>query len=113
MTKFDTQAFLDDLTTQLKTLATTEWSDCKSAAIQDGIAFLQQSRADIQNWTLKAATGDLTKDELQWLVKGKMDVAELHALTQAGLAAVRVQKFREAVVGIVVGSIFKAATTAI
>ena len=48
MTKFDTQACLDDLSAQLKTLATTEWSDYKSAAIQDGTAFLQQLRDDIQ-----------------------------------------------------------------
>jgi len=69
----------------------------QSAAIQDGTAFLQQSRTDIQNWTLQAAAGQLTQDELKWLVKGKMDVVELHALTQAGLTAVRAQKFRGAV----------------
>jgi hypothetical protein len=73
----------------------------------DADQFLQSLQSDLKDWTKQLANGDLSKDEFDFLVRGKADLAEMHALTQAGIAAVRVQQFRDALIDLVIDSAFK------
>jgi hypothetical protein len=73
----------------------------------DADQFLQSTQDDLKSWTKALANGDLSKDEFEFLLRGKADLAEMHALTQAGIAAVQVQKFRDALIDLVIDSAFK------
>ena len=73
----------------------------------DAGQFLQSLQSDLKDWTKALANGDLSKDEFDFLLRGKADLAAMHALTQAGIAAVQVQQFRDALIDLVINSAFK------
>lgn len=74
--------------------ATSHFDDFADAAIEDGEAFLGDSKDNLEEWTQLLVEGNITQDEFRSLVEGKKDLAEMEALKRAGLAAVRVDKFR-------------------
>ena len=71
--------------------------------------FLARSRDAFETWVGGLAKGELTSEEFTSLVKGQLDVAELHALKQAGLAQARVDEFKQGVLNIITTAV----TTAI
>ena len=44
----------------------------------------------------------MSKDELDFLIRGKKDLAKMNALTQAGLTAVRIDQIRLALIDLLV-----------
>lgn len=92
------QALRDDVTE----LAKAHFDDLADAAIEDGETFLNDSKEDFKEWSRLLAEGKLTQDEFRSLVEGKKDLAEMNALKRAGLAAVRIDKFRNDLVDRVV-----------
>jgi hypothetical protein len=73
----------------------------------DADQFLTATKEDLKTWTKQLADGDLTKDEFEFLVRGKEDLAAMHALTEAGIAAVQIQAFRDALIDLVIDTAFK------
>jgi hypothetical protein len=67
------------------------------------------TKEDLARWSQQVALKQLSPDDLEWLVKGKMDAAELRALKEKGLAKVRLEKFRNSLVDLIVGSVVKVA----
>lgn len=104
MSTFDD--FLAALRTGIVQLAQDTVIDFKDQAIQDGEDFLQQTKDDLQRWTNLLAQGQLTRDDFQFLVVSKRDLAEMHALTQAGLALVAIQTFRDGLINLVINTAF-------
>lgn len=98
----DTDELLDALRDEIMDLAKTHFDDLVDEAVEDAEAFLDDSKEDLKEWTTLLANGDLTQDEYRSLVEGKKDLAEMKALKRAGLAAVRVDRFRDALVDRVV-----------
>lgn len=52
------------------------------------------------------AQGELTHDDFEWLVLGRKDVIELHALKQSGLALVRLERFKNALFDLIIDTAF-------
>jgi hypothetical protein len=96
--------FLSALKEALGTLINDGWSDYKKAATSDSKAFLAKAKTDLERWTKLLAEGKLTEKDFAWLVKGKKDLAELEALTQAGIAAARLARFRKTLLDTVVST---------
>jgi hypothetical protein len=48
----------------------------------------------------------MSKREFQDLVKGEKDLAKLHALTEAGIATARLERFRSGLITLVIDSAF-------
>ena len=69
----------------IKGYTTQAWGDIKD--------FAQESKADLERWTLELRQGLLDADGYQSLVKGQLDVAKMRALKQAGLAQVQIDSF--------------------
>ena len=93
--------FLDILKDETEKVVRAEWQDCKEAALRDGGAFVEKTKADLERWTALLALGSLSREDFEWLLKGKKDLAELEALKQAGLAQVRLDRFRDSILGVV------------
>ena len=53
------------------------------------------------------ASEAMSKKDFEFLLKGKKDLAEMEALKQLGLSKIRINKIKDGVIGIVVGSAFK------
>lgn len=102
MANFD--EFLQRVTGGITDLARQMISDFKDQAIDDAKSFVEDTREDIQRWTMLLAKGDLRKDEFEFLTKSKKDLFKLHALTQAGATLITVQKFRDAVIDLVINT---------
>lgn len=104
MAKFDD--FIDAIEGGAKELAKKTLKGFKEEAVTDTKAFLEASKDDLQRWTKLLANSDLSQDDFEWLVMGRKDVAELHALKQSGLALVRIDRFKNALLNLVIDTAF-------
>jgi hypothetical protein len=104
MPKVDFDSFLKELKAGVKEIAKTEAADFVKEATSDGKDFLQTIKADLKKWTRQRVEGKLSKKDLEFLVQGKQDLAKMEALKQAGLAAVRVDRIRVAVIDLILSA---------
>jgi len=97
---------LDDFISEVKTgivdIAKTQAKDFVAEATSDGQAFLDALKADLQTWTKQMADGTLAPKDFAFLVRGKKDLATMNALTQAGLAAIRIDQIRSAMIDLII-----------
>lgn len=105
MATFD--EFLKTLETELVEFAEYSWKTYKTDAVKDGKDFLDKSKDDLRRWTNMLASGELTRDDFEWLVVGKKNLAELVALKQAGLAKVSLDRFVNGLIDTIVSTAFK------
>ena len=106
MTQFDD--FLATLKADFARFAATSWQAWEAAAVKDANAFLTRTKGDLARWTRLLAAGDLTGEDLRWLLAGKRDLVELKALQQRGLAKVALDKFVDGLLDLVVEAAVKA-----
>lgn len=104
MSNFDD--FIDTIEKGVEELAKKTLKGFKEEAVDDAKAFLEGSKDDFKRWTKLLAQGELLQDDFEWLVLGRKDVAELHALKQAGLALVRIDRFKNALLDLVIDTAF-------
>lgn len=108
MAKIDIGSIFKSIEDQSRALAEKLFKRYTSQALSDVKEFLQQSKDDLKRWIEELARGEIDKDELESLVHGQADVAEMRALKQAGLAAVQIDTFTNGVFDIVVSAAFAA-----
>jgi len=102
----DFDNFVDTIEEGVKELAKKTLKGFKDEALTDAKAFLEASKNDLQRWTKLMAQGELSQEDFEWLVMGRKDVAELHALKQSGLALVRLDRFKNALLDLVIDTAF-------
>jgi hypothetical protein len=96
------EEFRDAVTEGAAELAREYLQEGVEAAREDATAFLDEAHADLDRWTGQLAAGDLTENQFASLVRGQADLARLFALAQTGIGAARLQRFREALMDLVV-----------
>ena len=72
----------------------------------DAQAFLDKTEANLRKWTKMLAALELTKQDFEDLVQAQAALAEIHALTQAGVALTRLDQFRTGLINLVIDSAF-------
>ena len=77
-------------------------------AVVDVRDFLQRSTVNLERWAQELAHRSIDKAEFKSLVRGQLDVAEMRALKQAGLAQVKIEIFTNGLLDIVVSAAFAA-----
>ena len=102
----------DDLFQQLKDgitgLAKSTVKKYVNEAKDDGKSLLESMKDKLQRWTKLLINGDLTTSDFEWLVNSQKDLVQMTALKQAGLAAIRIDQFKNSVLNLVVDTIFSA-----
>lgn len=101
------QTFIENLKDDLKSSAPEFGVDLWDALIEDGLDFVHKTREDIEKWSHQFAQGELTKDEFEWLMLAKKDLAEMQALKQKGLALARIDHYKDAITYSVLRAVFK------
>lgn len=100
----DFDEFLKVLRGNMEDLARKSWKGYREAAVKDGESFLRKAKDDLKRWTMLLAEGKLTQEDFVWLVQGKKDLAVLEALKQEGLSLVQLDRFRNALLDVVVNT---------
>ena len=99
--------FIKELEAEVGEFAEYSWEAYKAAAIKDGKAFVEKSKADLERWTKMLSQEELTRDDFEWLMVGKKDLAELVALKEAGLTKVALDRYVNGLIDTVVSIAFK------
>src|SRR5690349_11376206 len=105
MAKIDT--IFKRIEAQAKVLAQKLFKRYTQQAVTDVKDFLEKSREDLQRWIGELAKGEIDKQEFESLVHAQTDLAEMHALKQAGLAAAQIDLFVNGFLDIVVSAAFE------
>lgn len=100
MADFDN--FLQEVAEGIKELVEATLKDFKKEALKDGQTFLNSTKADLERWTRLLARGELTRQDFEWLVQGKKDLAEMKLLKQRGLAQIKINKFTNSLIALVI-----------
>ena len=99
----------DQLYLSLKTgvvsVANTSMQDYLSQAKADGQTAITTMKADLQRWAQEVENGALTAEDLGFLLKGETALDEMMALKQAGLAKVEIDKFKDSLINMILGTL--------
>lgn len=98
----------DQLRTDLRELTIDVAEQFRDELIRDGIQFAGDIGEDLVRWGEQYASGELTEEDLQWLIAAKKDVAELKYLKLKGLKRVHIDRVKNALVSALAGSLVKA-----
>lgn len=98
----DFNKIFNDIKNALGPLAEKDIKEFANQAKQDAEAFLQQSRAKLALWVQQLADKDIDEDEFRVLVESQKVAAEMELLRAASAGTVRIERFRDSVVGLVV-----------
>ena len=74
----------------------------KNEAVQDSKAFLDKAADDLKRWLRQLAARQITREEFEFLIKGKRDLAEMLALKQKGEALAKIDAFIDRLISLVV-----------
>lgn len=86
-------------------LAKDTVEEYKDEAVEDGKAFLSKIKDDLARWITQLEKGEISEDDLKWLVEGKKDLAEMVLLKQKGLAMAKIGKFQKGLFNLVVTTV--------
>lgn len=101
----DFPGLLKTLEGGITNLAKQSLSDYLSQATSDGSTILSNLRDKIEEWSLALSTDQLDADEFKSLVLGEKDLMQMDALTEAGLALIRIDQFKNDVCNLIVDTV--------
>ncbi len=103
--KFDD--FINAVLEGAKQLAKENLNGFQDQAKKDAQAFTTKVEVDLRRWTKLLAEKKLTKQDFSDLVQAKKALAEIHALTQAGIALAKLERFRTGLINLVIDKAFE------
>ena len=96
--------FLKALKDNLVDTARDQLQEHAEAFVKDGEDFAEETKDDLEDWTKDLAAGNMSLVGCELAVRGKADLAKMEALKQAGLAAIRIDKLKAAILDTVVNT---------
>ena len=99
--------FVSTLKNDLLDFAKENLEEYKDELLKDGTLFIEKTKSDLERWTEGIASGALSPTDLEFLLKGKKDLAQMEALKQLGLSKIRITKITNGIIDVVVGSAVK------
>lgn len=105
MSSFE-QAF-GELKSGLTSLITTTLKKRSEAALEAGKDYLETLKDDLRTWSGQVAKGELSLEDVRWLVNSKKDLAEMILLKEKGLSLVAVDQFKNQLSQLLIGTVTK------
>ena len=96
----------DDIKNGIEELAGDTIAEYKDKAISDWNKFIEKLKDDVRRWIELIEENKLTKDEFEFLIRSKKDLGEMFLLKQKGLTQAKIDKFRNGMVKLIIGTIF-------
>lgn len=108
----DFTKLLDDLKTQLGTLAEQQLKEFGDQGKLDATAFLEQSRGQLEKWSQLLADKQIDEDEFRTLVESLKTSAEMESLRKASAGQQRIDNFRDSAITVIVNTAIASIPTA-
>ncbi len=105
MSTINFNQFFQSIEGGVESLAKTSMRDYLGEAKTDGKSIVDSMKEELQQWAAEVEEGALTEEDLGFLVKEQAALTEMTALKEAGLAAVRIDKFKTGVTNVITGAI--------
>ena len=86
-------------------LAKSTFADLKNEAVKDVTDFLDKTKADVVTWTQQFSKQELTEAEFKSLISGQKDLAEMQLLHEAGVALIKIDKFKRTLFNTIISTI--------
>jgi hypothetical protein len=103
--KFDD--FINAVLEGSKDLAKHIFNGFEDQAKEDAKAFIKKAEIDLKRWIKLLVDKKITEQDFGDLVQAKKALAEIHALTQAGIALTKLERFRNDLINLVIDKAFE------
>ncbi len=94
----DKDQLIEELKSKLKTIITDSYKDLKPQLEKDLNAFLETSKEKLERWLILFASGNLTEEELEWLLKSQLDLVALQALQATGISKIKLNALKNNII---------------
>lgn len=91
----------NEITTKSHKLIKDTLAESVNEAHSDVKKFLILSKAKLNRYAKQFANGEISKDELEWLIESQSNLLEMKKLEQTGLEKVRVHIFKRKLLKII------------
>jgi hypothetical protein len=106
MSTINTTQLIQTLESGVASLAESTLHDYLDQAKTDGENALSTLQSNLEKWTLELESGDLTTEDVAFLIKEQAALDEMTTLKQAGLAEVRIDQFKADLTTLVINTLF-------
>ena len=104
----DISEIWNDVKQNVTDYAETKVKEAVKESKSDAKRFLNLLKEKGEKYSAAYIRGDLDKDDLEWLLLGIADLTEMKALAKRGLTKVRIQRFTNGLVNVVLDTLIKA-----
>jgi hypothetical protein len=87
-----------------KDLCVDSLTKYKGTITKDMQEFLEKSKSDFEIWSQQLITGELTKEDYETVVKGRMKVASFIITRQSELGKIEIEKLVSGLVNIIIST---------
>lgn len=101
--------FIDDFLEKLAEELASTLPDLKEKLIAASRDAILGNVSRVETWMVMLAGGQLTEEELSWLVRAKMDLSNLVILENSGLTLTRIDTLRQTIARTFISTIMAAA----
>lgn len=95
----------EDLKTGAESVAKNSLQGYVDEAKKDGQEALSSMKVNLQRWAEEVETGVLTREDVTFLIQEETALAKMNALKQAGLAEVQIDKFKNGLINMILGTL--------
>ncbi|WP_264524823.1 hypothetical protein [Flavobacterium sp. N502536] len=92
---------LEELKSKLKVIITESYKDNKFDLEKNLNLFLETSKEKLERWILLFTSGDLTKEELEWLLKSQLNLSAFETLQTAGISKIKLNMIKNNIIKLV------------
>ncbi|OXB20644.1 hypothetical protein B0A80_18620 [Flavobacterium tructae] len=85
---------LDQLKSKLKIIITESYKDNKFELEKDLNTFLEISREKLERWFFLFSSGNLTEEDLEWLLKSQFNLMEFQTLQATGISKIKLNAIK-------------------
>lgn len=94
----NTDQLIEEVKIKLKTIISSSYKDNKYEIEKDLNAFLETSKDKLERWIILFASGNLTEEELEWLLKSQLDLVALQALQTTGISKIKLNTIKNNII---------------
>jgi hypothetical protein len=105
MAKIDFSAFLNTLVEEIAGLLKNTLGNAVTDAKADAQRFVEQNKDNLQHWAGLYASGKLTANDLEALLRSSKNLFDMELLKQSGIALITIDKFKTDAVAVIVNSV--------
>ncbi len=103
----DFDRFLKIVKTDLGIVAENLGLEYAKEVVEEGTDFARRFQDRLERRITQLTTGELSKDEFEWLMKSEKNLLELKSIEKKGLAVVQLNEIRGAIIDTLIGAAFK------